>query len=397
MRASIMKTVVNNVQNLLNIPYAGGRKYLTCPNVESVFTLTLAERTYDADALASIAASAESHPAITFCHTWLNGRQTFILHTSGSTGPPKSIVLRREQMIASAHMTGRALNLRPGDRALVCLSTRYIAGVMMLVRGMELGLALTVVDPARNPLAAFSAETRFDFTAVVPLQMQTLLNSPQRAIVNRMRVILIGGAAVSDALHHELQTVDAAVYNSYGMTETVTHIALRRLNGPQADDAFTPLSGVTLDVDGRGCLTITAPVTGGVTLITNDRVDLLPDGRFRWLGRADHVINSGGHKVQAEQVEAALHAVLDDDRRVLVGGVADPELGQRVVALVEGAPAPFDLAERLRQSGHLHRYATPREIIYVPHLPETSGGKLDRRAALATLTGTTAPPTETHA
>jgi O-succinylbenzoic acid--CoA ligase len=359
-----------------------------------VFSLTLDGQTYLRDEL--VAVSAESHPALTFCHQWLNGQQTFTLRTSGSTGTPKAIQLHREQMAASARFTGTALGLQRGDRALVCLSTDYIAGVMMLVRGMELGLALTVGQPERNPLAAFSGElvlsnaeaTRFDFTAVVPLQMQAILDSPQRTIADQMKAIIIGGAAVSTPLRHDLQTFNAAVYNTYGMTETVSHIALRRLNGPDASDYFVPFADAKLALDERGCLTINSILTRHATITTNDRVDLLPDGRFRWLGRVDNVINSGGHKVQAEQVEAALHAVLEEPRRLVVGGVPDNVLGERVVAIIEGEQvgnsAETEIRQRLLQS-NLHRYELPRQIIFTHHLPTTTTGKIDRRAALATL------------
>jgi O-succinylbenzoic acid--CoA ligase len=343
-----------------------------------------------------IVVSAESHPALAFCQQWLSGQQTFTLRTSGSTGKPKAIQLHREQMAASAQFTGAALGLHPGDRALVCLSTDYIAGVMMLVRGMELGLALTVVEPSRNPFEDFSAElvlsnaeaTHFDFTAVVPLQMQAILDSPQRTIADQMKAIIIGGAAVNTPLLHDLQALNAAVYNTYGMTETVSHIALRRLNGSDASDYFVPFPDVKLALDERGCLTIQSILTRGATIVTNDRVELLPDGQFRWLGRVDNVINSGGHKVQAEQVEASLHAVLGEPRRLVVGGVPDNVLGERVVAIIEGEQvgdsAETELRQRLLQS-NLHRYELPRQIIFMHHLPTTTTGKIDRRAALAMI------------
>jgi O-succinylbenzoic acid--CoA ligase len=218
--------------------------------------------------------------------------------------------------------------------------------------------------------------------------MQAILDSPQRAIADRMRAILIGGAAVSAPLLRDLQTLHAAVYNTYGMTETVSHIALRRLNGPHASAYFVPFDDVKLALDERGCLTIRSILTRGVTIATNDRVELLADGRFRWLGRVDNVINSGGVKVQAEQVEAALHAILGEHRRLVVGGVPDSVLGERIVAIIEGDErvdsAETDLRQRLHQS-NLHRYEIPRQIIFMQQLPETTTGKIDRRAALATV------------
>lgn len=339
---------------------------------------------------------------LAFCQQWLGGQNTFTLYTSGSTGQPKAIVLTRAQMVTSAHWTGQALGLQPGDHALVCLAVDYIAGMMMLVRGFELGLHLTVVEPGPRPLASFPPETRFAFTAMVPLQVQeTLQGAPhEQAIFDAMQGVLIGGAPVSLTLEEHLQQVNAPMYHTYGMTETVSHIALRRLNGPQRSDRFVPFYEVQLDLDARGCLTITAPVTCGVTLVTNDLVELLPDGSFRWLGRSDNVINSGGVKVHIEQVERALEAWLLQyqqgmyaARRFFVGPLEHPRLGQAVVAVIEGDPlGPADAeAARLRTALRSQRppglrpYETPRQVFFVPQFLQTSTGKIDRRSMLQRL------------
>lgn len=323
-----------------------------------------------------------------FCRNWQAGQPSITLQTSGSTGEPKPITLRREQMIASASATGTALKLQPGDRALVCLSVDYIAGLMMLVRGLELGLQLTVIPPASDPLAGFAPETRFEFTALVPLQLQTALrqSAEKIAILNGMKAILLGGAPVNAELLRQIQSINAPIYHTYGMTETATHIALRRLNGPAATDAFTPLPGVSPGLDGRGCLTIRAAVTNGETLTTNDRVELRPDGSFVWLGRFDNVINSGGVKVQAEKVEAALEKHLTG-RRVCVVPAADDRLGQMVVAVIEGDPltpaAEIEIRTSLAQS--LTRFEIPRRFVYLPRLPQTSSGKIDRQTVAQTV------------
>ena len=175
-------------------------------------------------------------------------------------------------MVTSAHWTGQALGLRSGDRALVCLSVAYIAGMMMLVRGFELGLQMTVIEPVSRPLAQFPPTVRFDFTALVPLQLhETLHGAPhESAILDHMQAVLIGGAPISLALEEHSQRVQAPLYHTYGMTETVSHIALRRFNGPQRSDCFIPFDEVRLGVDARGCLTITSALTRGETLQTNE-------------------------------------------------------------------------------------------------------------------------------
>lgn len=323
--------------------------------------------------------------SLRFVWQWLSGQTTFSLTTSGSTGAPRPIHLTRAQMQASARATGAALGLQPGDHALVCLNPAFVAGVMMLVRGLELGLRLTVIAPTSRPLGGgLSAESRFDFTAFVPLQLHsTLRHAEDTARLNQMKGVLIGGAALSPTLAQEAQHVVAPLYHTYGMTETVSHIALRRINGPQAETLFTPLPGVTCQLDERGCLMVRGPMTADAWVTTNDRVDITADGRLRWLGRIDHVINSGGVKVQAEEVEEALQRLLPE-QRLCVLGLPDERLGQCVTAVIEGAP--FDTATLQAQlAGQLAAYAAPRRFEFRPHLPLTPSGKIDRPALLALL------------
>jgi O-succinylbenzoic acid--CoA ligase len=351
------------------------------------------------EALADTQVSDYERRVLQFCQQWLTGQSTFTVHTSGSTGQPKAIFLTRTQMATSARWTASALSLQPGDRALVCLSVDYIAGMMMIVRGLELGLHLAITDPVSQPLAQFPPTTHFDFTAMVPLQLhETLHGSPHElAILHRMKGILIGGAPVSRALEEQAQQVTAPLYHTYGMTETVSHIALRRMNGPQRSDCFVPFDEVGLGLDARGCLTITSALTRGETLQTNDLVEFQADGSFRWLGRIDNVINSGGVKVQIEKVETALEVWLLHykdgtyaDRRFFVGPLAHPHLGQAVVAVVEGGPgdgraviAPeVEAALRAQLQQTLTPYEIPRKVYFVGQLLETPTGKIDRRANL---------------
>jgi O-succinylbenzoic acid--CoA ligase len=314
-------------------------------------------------------------------------------------------------MEASAQATAQALDLRAGMSALVCLPVRYIAGQMMLARGLALGLAMTLVEPASDPLASLPSDAVFDFTAVVPLQLQTLLDGPAGYMerLNHMTAILVGGAPVSAALEQQAQALAAPVYHTYGMTETATHIALRRLNGPDASPWFHPLPGVEVATDDRGCLRLTGPMTLGRWLQTNDLIELamtlgqppqantasddvslftLHASRFRWLGRWDNVINSGGVKVQVEAVEAAVglawQALGLAERRLFVAGLPDPRLGEQVTLLVEGDPLPAAqqaaLAAAMAQG--LPAYQVPRLVLYAPRFAETATGKIDRRASL---------------
>lgn len=376
-------------------------------------TLTIGFRTFNQhDLLAGIAdqsvLSDNARAALDFCRRWLAGQQEFVVNTSGSTGAPKPISLRREQMEASARATGEALGLRAGKTALVCLPVRYIAGQMMLARGLVLGLAMTLVEPAGDPLAGLPPHAVFHFTAVVPLQLQTLLAGPPgyRERLNQMQAILVGGAPVNAALEQHIQTLTAPVYHTYGMTETATHIALRRLNGPNASPYFHPLPGVAIGVDDRDCLRVKGPMTLDHWLQTNDLVELAPatcnqqpapchlqPAPFRWLGRWDNVINSGGVKVQVEMVEAAVEQSLLalgwPERRFFVAGLPDERLGEAVTLVVEGAPLAVKdeqalLADTQRR---LERFQQPRGVVYSPRLVETATGKIDRRTSQAGVAG----------
>ena len=346
---------------------------------------------------------------LAFCRAWLSDQVEFVLQTSGSTGTPKLITLTRAQMGASALLTGRTLGLQAGDAALVCLNIRYVAGVMMLVRGLELDLPMTIIEPSGNPLAGFDPDqARFAFAAFVPLQLRAILEqaTDKLSILNRMKAILIGGAATSPALEQALQVIESPVFATYGMTETVSHIALRRLNGPERRDQFTALDGVDLGTDERGCLHITSAATNFVRVQTNDVVEMVDTPtvgpptvgpiNFRLLGRADNVINSGGVKVQPEQVEQVISIVLNErglSWRVLVVGRPDERLGQRITAIYEVADpdesADFPAAHQAAGeavSERIGRYAVPRDsLIYRATFAETKTGKIDRRATVAAV------------
>jgi o-succinylbenzoate---CoA ligase len=326
------------------------------------------------------------------CRNWLTGGQEFPIHTSGSTGPAKLIVLTREQLEASARRTLRLLGLQPGDRSFVCLNVAYIGGLMMLVRGLVGQLSLTVLEPTANPADALSGEEPFAFASFVPLQLQALLtHSPDiRPQLNQMKALLVGGAPVGADLQDQVRQLRVPLYHTYGMTETASHIGLRLLNGPQPEEAYTVPADILIGQDERGCLTIRGDVTQHETIVTNDLVERLPGNRFRWLGRLDNVLNSGGYKVQVEKVETSLAAALALhrlDRRLVVIGWPDEHLGQRVVAVLEGSPLPKEaeaaLLGELRRG--LHPYEVPKEIRYQPHLLQTPTGKLDRIGILQQL------------
>lgn len=327
-----------------------------------------------------------------FCRNWLNGVQEFPIQTSGSTGVPKTISLTREQMEASARRTIKLLNLQQGDTALVCLNTEYIAGMMMLVRAYKADLQIIIADPTSNPLSLLSGDEKIDFASFVPMQLQTILQEVPEALpqLNRMKGILIGGAPINATLQREIQQIEPPVCLTYGMTETASHIAVRRLNGPEATDYYQVLDDIQIGLDKRGCLTIKGDITNNELLVTNDIVELLTPTRFRWIGRADNTINTGGVKVQIEQVELAIaEALADRDNipRFFVAAQPDELLGEKIVLLLEGEPldeaAEKELSDRLHKL--LKKFEVPKEVYYSPAFTVTATGKVSRLLTLRKL------------
>ncbi|MFD2998902.1 AMP-binding protein [Pontibacter toksunensis] len=327
-----------------------------------------------------------------FCRSWLSGVQEFPIQTSGSTGVPKTISLTRQQMEASARRTIKLLNLQKGDCALVCLNTEYIAGMMMLVRAFLADLSIIIVDPVSNPLSLVNREERIDFASFVPMQLQTILEETPEALeqLNLMKGILVGGAPISATLQREIQRIKPAVCLTYGMTETASHIAVRRLNGAEATDYYQVLDDIQIGMDKRGCLTIRGDVTLNQLLSTNDIVELLTPTRFRWIGRADNTINTGGVKVQIETVEVAVAAALAEaalSPSFFVAAQPDELLGEKIVLIMEGDP--LNEAQEIVFFNHLHtllkKYEVPKEIIYSPSFSLTATGKVSRPLTMRKL------------
>jgi o-succinylbenzoate---CoA ligase len=320
---------------------------------------------------------------IEFSRKWLSGQSEFSIFTSGSTGKPKEIILSRDQMIASARMTGFALNLQPGDKSLVCLNTEFIAGMMMLVRGFELKMKMTIVEPASNPLKNIPSSETFDFTAMVPMQMKKILaESPEKLVLlNNMKAILLGGSPVNAGLEESLQVITSPIFSTYGMTETVSHIALRRLNGNSKSELYTIIEGVKTGIDQRGCLTISAPSTKHHTIVTNDLAELTCNNTFRWLGRIDNVINSGGIKIHTDLLEEKIDRILHEtgaQHRLFICPMPDDEFGEIAALMIEGDIDQNKISKILREK--LKKFEMPKKIIAVEKFTETATQKIDKIA-----------------
>lgn len=314
-----------------------------------------------------------------FLKEWNNGSPYVEVQTSGSTGVPKRMKVEKRRMLNSARITCDFLGLKQGDTALLCMSTAYIAGKMMVVRAIERGLQLISVEPSGHPLKTTQEGLPpcIDFAAMVPLQVYNSLQVPEeRERLRNIRHLIIGGGAIDAQLEEALKDFPHAVWSTYGMTETLSHIALRRLNGPMASQWYVPFDGVTLSASEDGCLVIDAPAVHDGLLVTNDMVELRDDGSFRVLGRKDNVVCSGGIKIQMEEVERLLQPHLSIP--YMITRAKDERLGEAVALLMEG-----DSADEVKQVCErvLPRYWQPRRFVVVDRLPLTETGKPARAEA----------------
>ncbi len=310
-----------------------------------------------------------------FLEEWLNFEATVIVKTSGSTGTPKSIHLQKQQMIHSAEATGAYFKIGEGTKALLCLSADYIAGKMMLVRAMVLGWDLHAVAPNKDALTEYDND--YDFVAMVPYQLHHSIES-----LNKVKKMIVGGGAISAELEAKLQDKTTEVFATYGMTETITHIAVRRLNGFAKSDVFSALPDVNFSKDNRGCLVIDAPRVSNHPVITNDLVTLHSPVSFTWLGRIDNVINSGGVKISPEEVETKLAGHFDFS--FIIASEPDEALGQRVIMVVEGRELPDEDTYK-KAFAALASYERPKRIYSLSQFPYTETGKVKRQDVLSLL------------
>lgn len=319
-----------------------------------------------------------------FLREWNSPSPYVRVKTSGSTGTPKNMLVEKRRMLASARMTCDFLGLQPGDTALLCMSLDYIAGKMMVVRALERGLQLISVEPSGHPLQLPTPS--LSFAAMVPMQVWNSLQVPeQRERLRQVRHLLIGGGAISEPLAEALKDFPNYVWSSYGMTETLSHIALRQLNGPCRSSWYTPLPGVAVELNDDGCLVIKAPHLCDGPLVTNDIGELSASaasqekGRlFRILGRRDNVVCSGGIKLQMEAIEEKLRPAMGSIP-FMITKVKDDKFGEAVVLLVEGSKGALPHEEQLFAA--LTKYERPKHIIPVSRLPMTETGKPARGVA----------------
>lgn len=312
-----------------------------------------------------------------FIMDWVSDLPMVTVQTSGTSGKPNKVKVTKKALVNSVLATGEFFNLKPGDRCLLCLPAAYIAGKMMLVRALVLGLDLYIVPPGSTPLA--KGNKYYDFCAMVPVQVKESLGQ-----LSRIGTLIIGGAPLPKPLEKVLKKTNTAIYETFGMTETLSHIAVRPVNIPGKPvgqtDFFEALPGVKFESDHRDCLVIHVPHLRKSPVVTNDIVKLISETRFKWLGRADYAINSGGIKLFPETIEAKISDAVG--KRFFLAGEPDDKLGERLVLYVEGKVDKKKLSATLKSHQGLKPFEVPRKIREIPSFVETESGKVHRSKTL---------------
>jgi len=317
-----------------------------------------------------------------FLSRWLDNSPVVEIETSGTTGQPRKLEVEKKRMIVSAKMTGHVLNLAEGDITLLCLPVRFIAGMMMIVRAFVLGLNLMPRKPAGNPLPYL--DRHYDFTAMTPMQVWEILRENNGAEkLGSVDKVIIGGGPVPASLPKQLKTLKNRIWHTYGMTETLTHIALRRINSKNASEWFTPLPGVTVRPGEENTLVIEAPGICSRAVMTDDIAEFDQKGRFRILGRRDHLINSGGLKCNPEVIEQILSETVSIP--FFVSGWPDERLGEKIVLFVENTEADHSMATQFRRVLEKlpDRRMFPRAVCTVSRFFRTSSGKIRRKETVS--------------
>lgn len=322
--------------------------------------------------------SEEMH---TFLNDWFSNQKTISVQTSGSTGFPKTIALRKEFMVNSALATASYFVLPQKTTALLCLPTTYIAGKMMLIRALTLGWHLDIVEATSKPLDGISKN--YDFSAMVPLQLENSLEK-----LHFIKKLIVGGGVISNQLQEKLQTTDCKVFATFGMTETITHIAVKKLNHfKKTPNFYEVLPFINIYKDQRDCLVIEAKNLSEKVLFTNDVVQLISKNQFDWLGRFDNVINSGGIKLHPEKLEEKLSKVIEN--RFFVSGIFDEKLGQKLILIFENKVDEDNqqilkekILSKIRNLKLLSRFEIPKEIFFIDEFIETNSGKIQRNETL---------------
>lgn len=354
-----------------------------------------------------------SDELIEFIDRWNNQNPTMLVQTSGSTGKPKEMHVSKAMMIESAKMTINALGLNKDTIALLNLPIKYISGQMMVIRSIIGNYKLVEGLVTGHPLKDFDImhgnNKPITFAAMTPMQVYNTSLVPQEwNSLAKINTLIIGGGAISNELEKKLQTIPIKIYATYGMTETLSHIALRPVNGPYKSNYFTPFKGIDIKTDFEGKLHIDAPKICTKHLITNDIVEIIKTNKnisntssneissidrstisntkrnvslkFKFIGRLDNVVNSGGVKIHIEEVENKIIEYYRNNKKRLkefdfaISYIPDTTYGEMLVLLDTTSSLSID------QFDFLDSIKRPKKVIQINEIPLTSTNKINRRA-----------------
>ena len=339
-------------------------------------SITFQDRRYEIDELLAISLEGfkedYQREVYLFLEKWRDSAEYLKAQTSGSTGTPKIINLLKADMTSSAFATGSFFKFKEGDKHFNPLPAKYIAGKMMLVRSLEWNTDLHFFQPSANPLK-FCTKA-FTFGVMTPHQLMEGLQSEFKDNIQNIETLLLGGSPINTTLEHLIANLDTCIYLGYGMTETMSHVALRRVNGKEKSAKYKALEGVTFSQDERDCLVIHTQHLSISKVITNDVVKLINDRAFIWLGRYDNVVNSGGIKLHPEQIEQKISELIT--REFYLTHEEDDILGQRLVMKIEG-PESSEITKKIQEN--LSKYETPKQIYFIEKFSRTETGKIIRK------------------
>lgn len=315
-----------------------------------------------------------------FVVDWSNTKDWIAARTSGSTGRPKNIKIKKDHILASAQRTLNFLDLKPGNSALLCMPNRFIGGKMMIARSIIGALDLHIAESAAKP--EIPDGVNIDFAALVPMQLYAITEDETAARKwQKVKKIIVGGGQIDPRLEARIADWPNEIYESFGMTETISHVALRRVNTSEKAP-FQVLEGIEIERDDRGCMVIKSELLPDNPLVTNDIIEMHNERTFSWIGRADNMINSGGVKIIPEAIEKLVKPLINT--KFFFAGLPDEKLGQKVVLVMESQPfSPDDQEALMNDLKHeLHKYELPKEIIFIDSFAETETGKLNRQKTL---------------
>jgi O-succinylbenzoic acid--CoA ligase len=309
-----------------------------------------------------------------FLKQWFSDEDHIIQKTSGTTGKPREIKLSKNLMAFSAMNTGNFFRLQGNDKCFLCLPADHIAGKMMLVRSIVHHLDLWYEEPSARPIP----DQQYAFSAMTPMQVENIIADDKKAL-NNIKTLIIGGAPVGKNLLNIIQDVESEIWETYGMTETASHIALRKLNGHDRSDHFTVLDGISIKTNHQSQLIVSIEAMNILDLVTNDIAELYGDTEFRWLGRTDNVINSGGKKLQAEEIEKKLKSVFTQE--FFIFPIKHPVYHEVPAIVFESSPFdPGDVFVKI-----LEKYEIPSKVFFVDKFIRTASNKINRNSTISMI------------